>query len=269
MKCFFFFLFIYTSVFSQFKPDVKVYYQSIKNGYSILVDNNEYCPVSVVLRLDLTNLRARAKRQTTFVIPAKQNKIKLTDLFAIHQGKYGFKFNYNIYRGDINIVSYDLNYAYSLPFKKGFSALVGQGYNGKFSHQNLNALDFNMPVGTAITAIRGGKVIVVVDSYNKHGSSPYYKSFSNFIIIMHNDGTFAKYAHLKQNSAKVKAGETIKTGQVLALSGNTGWTTGPHLHLKVYLPKAKNEQSLQTKFKIGNGKLATYLKEKEIYTRNY
>jgi len=157
MRHFFFFLFIYTSFFGQSKPDAKIYYQSIKNGYSILADNNEYCPVSVILRLDLDNLRTTNHRKNTFIIPAKKDSIKLTDLVAVRQGKYAFKFNYNIYRGNINTVSYDINYVYSLPFKKGFSALVGQGYNGKFSHQNINALDFNMPIGTPITAIRAGK----------------------------------------------------------------------------------------------------------------
>jgi len=233
-----------------------------------MVNNHEYCPVSIVLRLNLDNLKTTNHRKNIFIVPAKQDSIKLTNLVAIRQGKYGFKFNYNIYRGNINKVSYDLNYAYSLPFKKGFSALIGQGYNGSFSHQNLNAIDFNMPIGTPVTTIRPGKVIVVVDSFNKHGNSPYYKSFSNYIIIMHKDGTFAKYAHLKYQSAEVKAGDIVTAEKEIALSGNTGWSTGPHLHLEIYLPKAGKEQSLKTKFKIDAGKLATYLKEKQLVKRN-
>jgi len=269
MKHFIFFIFIYTSLTGQVKPDVNLYYKPIKNGYSILADNHEFCPVSVVLRLDLNNLKTTNHSKNTFIIQARKDSIKLTDLVAIRQGKYGFKFNYNIYRGNINKVTYDANYAYALPFKKGFSALVGQGYNGNFSHQNINAIDFNMPVGTPITTIRPGKVIAVVDSFNKHGVSPYFKSFSNYIIIMHSDGTFAKYAHLKFKSAEVKPGDIVAVGKEIALGGNTGWTTGPHLHLEVYLPKAGKAQTLKTKFKVGDGKLSSFLKEKEVYKKAY
>ena len=51
---------------------------------------------------------------------------------------------------------------------------------------------------------------------------------------MHPDGTFATYAHIKYNRAKCKVGDTVKRGDVIALSGNTGWTSGPIFILFVF-----------------------------------
>ncbi len=260
---------LFTVSLSQAKPKVKLYYESVKNGYELFVDNDEFCEVSVVLRLNLDNLKASTHRQKNFVVPAQKKHYKLMTLTAIRQGAYRFSFNYNVYRGNVTKVTYDMNFPYYLPFKKGQSYSIGQGYDGTYTHQKIKALDFTMPIGTAVTAIRDGRVILVEDTYNKHGETADFARYANYILIQHPDGTFARYVHLKQNSARIKPGDVVTIGQEIALSGNTGWTSGAHLHIEVYLPKAKKPQTIVTKFRIDKGGLAEVLKEKQTYKRDY
>ncbi|MCF6213531.1 MAG: M23 family metallopeptidase [Flavobacteriaceae bacterium] len=269
MKLKYLLFFFSISLFSQSKLAVKYYYEEVENGFNIMVDNNEYCEVSVVLRLNHENVTVSSKKQDTFIVPARTVGVRLSALKAIHIGRYGFDFRHREYRGNITKTSYNKNFPYSLPFKKGQSFLISQGYDGDFSHKNIKALDFDMPLGTPVTAIRGGTVVKVEDSFDKHGETADFARFSNYIIISHPDGTFSRYAHLKKESAKVKAGDFVTTGKVLALSGNTGWTTGPHLHLEVYIPKPSENLYIKTKFKVGRGHVSVFLKENQTVNRNY
>jgi murein DD-endopeptidase MepM/ murein hydrolase activator NlpD len=262
-------LLLFTVSILQAKPKVKLYYEPIKNGYELFVDNDEFCDVSVVLRLNLDNLKSSTSRQKNFIVPAREKHYKLMTLTAIRQGAYSFSFNFNVYRGNVTKVTYDMNFPYYLPFKKGQAFYIEQGYNGTFTHQNIKALDFNMPVGTPVTAIRDGVVVLVEDTFNKHGETADFARYANYILIQHPDGTFARYVHLKQNSVLIKPGEFVKSGQEIALSGSTGWTSGPHLHLEVYLPKAKKPQTIVTKFRIDKGGIVEILKEKQTYKRDY
>lgn len=265
----FFLLIINVSLAAQSIPNVKVYYEPIVNGYDLFVDNNEVCEVSVVFSFDLDNLKSNTNRQTTFIIPPLQKKYHLMILKASHSGKYGFSYKYQSALGNILDDTYDLNYSYNLPYEKGQSYLVSQGYNGKLSHRGLNAIDFNEPEGTPVLAMRSGLVISVEDKFDKQGNTADFAQYNNYILILHNDGTIANYSHLKQVSILVKVGDTIAENQEIALSGQTGWITGPHLHVEVYLPKILNRQTIQSKFKIGEGKVAVYLLENETYKKNY
>lgn len=252
------------------EPKIKIYYEQVENGYHIYADNNEFCPVSIKIDFTVTNLNIENGNNTIYVINAQTNKQLLTTLKISKNGK-AYKMNYKFWSnyGNHNNDEYDENYVYDLPYKKSNTFKIYQGYNGNFSHQNEYMLDFTMPVGTELLAIREGIVIEVVDINNKHCEKRECAKFNNKIIIYHSDGTFAEYTHLKQKGSLVKVGDVISKGQIIGYSGNVGWSTGPHLHLVIFKGKIDKIQSLKTKFRIGDGSKVEYLEEKNEYTRNY
>ncbi|GAA5067772.1 M23 family metallopeptidase [Streptomyces similanensis] len=86
--------------------------------------------------------------------------------------------------------------------------------------------DFAVPVGTEVVAAHGGTVVKA--GPNGGGDGPAY---GNAIVVKHGNGTYSQYAHLSR--IDVKVGQVVATGQHIALSGNTGNTTGPHLHFEI------------------------------------
>ncbi len=256
------------STYSQ--DNFKLYYEETKQGFNILADNGEFCPVSAKMNFKLENLTSTKGNNKVFVVPAKTTKYLITELKVVDPGKrvkLGYESTYN--QGNNNQKKYDKDFNYYLPFKKGASYWVSQGYNGTISHQNENALDFKMPVGTKIYAARGGVVIDVEESYSKSCTTSECAKYNNFILVYHSDGTFAEYTHIKKNGAQVKPGDQIKIGQFIGYSGDVGWATGPHLHFIVFFQRLKDRITLKTKFLTGKGKQAVVLSEKEEYSKQY
>lgn len=125
---------------------------------------------------------------------------------------------------------------YQLPFSSKKRLLITQGFNGRFSHQgrgNRNALDIAMEVGTHIVAARDGVVAIAKDDYHMGGAKAFFLDKANHITIYHEDGSSAIYAHILQGTATVKAGEKVTAGQIIARSGSSGYSTGPHLHFVI------------------------------------
>lgn len=81
-------------------------------------------------------------------------------------------------------------------------------------------IDLGAAQGANIYAMQSGRVI----------RAAYDSGYGNFVVIEHSNGIRTLYAHCSK--LKVKAGETVKKGQVIALVGSTGNSTGPHLHLE-------------------------------------
>ncbi|MGN1393120.1 MAG: M23 family metallopeptidase [Succinivibrionaceae bacterium] len=130
---------------------------------------------------------------------------------------------------------------------------VTQGWEGGFTHRgpkNRYAIDVSMPIGTKILAVKSGKIIDMRMSSNKGGNNPQFRAFANFIKIQHDDGTMSVYVHLKCDSQTVNIGQYVQQGQVIALSGNTGYTTGPHLHFALQTNTNNGVKSI--KFKLHN-----------------
>lgn len=256
------------TVFSQSK--VRLYGIKTNNKTVLYAENLEVCPVSVVVTLVLNNMVSLSGLNTgSYVIPNNTKQFKLTELKPIKRGATSYTYKYKKYYGDIFLHDVDENYDYDLPFKKGLGFKISQGYNGAFSHKNENALDFDMPTGTDVLAAREGVVVAIVDTNFGACLTEACKTKANYVLIQHSNGTFGYYAHIQYHGAKVTVGTTINKGDIIASSGNTGYTAGPHLHFMCFLPREDGRESLATKFRINNGNKSDYLNEGQFYKRRY
>lgn len=149
----------------------------------------------------------------------------------------------------------DSSYVYNLPFEQGKKVFLVQGYESLFSHKGLRALDFKVRTGTRVCAARGGLVIAIRKDSDKHGLKPENLTDGNYIFIRHDDGSEANYWHFKKDGVMVNTGDTVTAGQVIGLSGNTGYSAFPHLHFEVrgYDPVTGQFTQLATRFATRNG----------------
>jgi murein DD-endopeptidase MepM/ murein hydrolase activator NlpD len=125
--------------------------------------------------------------------------------------------------------------AYKLPFRAGTRHLCIQGGPGPFGHTagQRYALDFKMPVGTPVHAARGGLVVAVKQDSAIGGPWRKHRGHGNYVRIRHDDGTSAVYLHLKQAAVAVEKDQSVRRGELIAYSGNTGRSAAAHLHFHV------------------------------------
>jgi murein DD-endopeptidase MepM/ murein hydrolase activator NlpD len=143
------------------------------------------------------------------------------------------------------------------PFEGGQRYPVSQGFGGDRTHTTPDseyAIDIVMPVGTPILAVRDGVVMDVEEDFNRGGSDrDKYLDKANHVRILHEDGTMALYAHLDLASVTVRLGARIRAGQQIARSGNTGFSSGPHLHFAIQRNVGMQLVSLPFKFETAAG----------------
>ena len=195
------------------------------------VQNDLPCPMTLsvsseTLDTTFTTYLPNKKEHLLFRWPNPQDNI----LRKIEQS-----FSYDFTLGDPNAV-HDDRYEYNLPFPEGKSHVLSQGNKTDYTHNTSisnYAFDFAMPEGSYVAAARGGIVGYVEENNSKSGEDINLIKKSNRIIVCHDDGTIAVYAHLKKNGAIVEIGDRVFAGQVIGLSGNTGFSSSPHLHFTV------------------------------------
>ena len=201
-----------------------------KDADAVYVRNDLYAPVEVELSfLGVRNVNGAPDQPIRRVLPARSN-LRLALLTAARPGQplvYTTSLQYSL--GDPT----GATQAYQYPFPwRGGPFRLSQGANGQYSHygpKNRYAMDIAMPVGTPIVAARGGVVIKTENNQTGRGEDP----SGNFVRVLHDDGTMGVYLHLKKGSVSVREGQRVVVGSPLALSGNTGNSSGPHLHFVV------------------------------------
>lgn len=147
---------------------------------------------------------------------------------------------------------------YLLPFDaKRFQ--VTQAPQGRFSHtdpENRDAIDFALAEGTPVLAARAGRVMQVQGNSHDNGQDPLRdRARANFIRVLHEDGSMAVYAHLQANGVLVRSGQRVEAGQRIGLSGNTGYSTAPHLHFVVQANRGMQLRSVPVRIVAPQGEL--------------
>jgi murein DD-endopeptidase MepM/ murein hydrolase activator NlpD len=118
------------------------------------------------------------------------------------------------------------------PFQYGDIWGVNCG-NAMGSHQdggNRYAIDYGLPEGTPVCAAAAGEVVSVVESNDGPTGNP---ANNNEVAIRHADGRVTVYLHVRKDGVVVAKGDKVERGDLIAYSGNTGATSGPHLHFAV------------------------------------
>lgn len=255
-----------------FAKQVELLVDRSKTTHRLQVSNHLDTPVTVILTLDKlknsTNDRLTMIRQ---VIPA-QKTVSLVTLKKqnpaqplSYRHSFSYAINYGPARGNKKIASRgttrykritpaptaynkqnSTRYLYERPWSGSFR--LTQGPNGKYSHttpKSRYAVDIAMPQGTPILAARDG--VVVGTNTSQKGRYP--NPSGNFVRIRHADGSHAVYLHLQPHSVRVRPGQQVHAGTPIARSGNTGRSTGPHLHFVVQKKIGGNMRSIPFQFR--------------------
>lgn len=233
---------------------IEVYAQEKETEVQLLANNPHPFPISVKVNVELKGTQLKSPLEDYYVLEPLADEYLLSSILKPVNKAWSYRYGYTYSMGDAKAVHND-DFAYQLPFPAGKSYRLTQGYNGRSTHQGINALDFTMPEGDVILAARAGKVVRVKESSNRGCPAPRCVDDANYISILHEDGTLADYVHLQKNGALVEVGDEVEKGQKIALNGDTGWASGAHLHFVVYTTGEQPQITIPVKFEVAPGKV--------------
>lgn len=216
------------------------------DAYLAWADNTLAGPIEVMLQLSRgDNVMGEPALPARATVPAR-GSVLVSRLGTIDPARGGrSEFRLEVVPGDPNAKPRDVEYGFPL---QTHALRIEQGWGGRFSHndaQNRHAVDFAAEIGTPVLAARDGTVMQVESDFDKAGlNTEKYGGRANFVRIVHDDGTMAMYAHLETDGVLVRVGQQVRRGQQIGLSGNTGFTTGPHLHFAVQVNRGMQLQSI-------------------------
>lgn len=215
----------------------KVIKQQSGGQIELVAENSGPAPISIAMALTRSdNISSNQHWPFTALAPA-YSRVQLatvTPRDARYSSFVSYAYQYQL--GDTRARP-DLDFPYRLPFPPGPAHLISQAYGGLLPTHNTPsayyAVDIVMPRGTPVLAARAGTVIEVVQKFGEGGRDPSFLDKANYVRILQSDGTLAEYVHLTKDSVRVRPGQHVLAGQVLGLSGNSGFSSGPHLHFNI------------------------------------
>lgn len=223
------------------------------SSVQLTADNKFHAPVEVTVSFDdIRGLQLPpTDEKLTWVVPAR-SELPLISLDILEDGSAPYlAYRFQYLAGDPGSL-HRPPVAYRAPFAISTNYPVTQAYPELATHRTVDsyyAIDIAMPIGTDIFAARDGLVFDVASNNFRGGLDPERDGPSaNVVRILHDDGTYAIYAHLNTNSIRVKPGDYVRRGEYIADSGNTGFSSGPHLHFAVVRNAGMQIQSLPVLF---------------------
>ena len=251
------------------RPEVRLFRRTTNAGVTLVAQSTYYAPVEIAYELTSTvNVASEvARRGITTLAPRST-----TELIAVNKADpaatMSFETALQHLVGDPK-AEHRPEQPYRLPYALSTSVPVSQAFPDTITHKDPSsqyAIDFVMPIGTGVYAARAGTVIEVASDFHDAGLDPVVDGpRANIVRVLHDDGTMSLYAHLNWNSIRVVPGQHVARGEYLADSGNTGFTTGPHLHFVVQRNDNGRMVSVPVEF-AGPGGAAVTVRAGQRYT---
>lgn len=208
----------------------------VRNGDEVEVRAKNPNPFQVTAEISLSvdNLTLNGSRRISVLLNPYNNRV--IKRLKILDRSVSWNIGTEVRTTAGNIFSpVDEDFLYQLPFENNQKYRLEQGYNGRVTHRGFGryALDFSMPEGTPVHAVRKGVVAGLRADSDRRGLEQIYESEGNFVMVLHEDGSIAVYAHLQKGGVEVDVGQRVRQGDRVGYSGNTGYSRAPHLHFMV------------------------------------
>ena len=207
------------------------------SGTALVASNESLVPVTIRFQInDAMNVVSDKAWPFWTVVPAKskQQVATLSPLNRAAPSKWSYRYTTSI--GDVTAEP-SRDYLYRLPFSEGARIVIGQGYEDhKTTHTTPGtryAVDFSAAERTLVVAARQGLVVDMQMGFQAGGVDPSLIDKANYVHVLHDDGTIGEYAHLELQSSPLRIGQFVSVGQLVGRVGNTGYSSGPHLHFSV------------------------------------
>lgn len=201
----------------------------------VLAQNNGPAPILAMVNLLNPDNAIIDPAPPIILVIKPQESIPIASVHVAFAGqRYRISTSYKFSIGDPDAL-HDSKAIYRLPFQDGQTIKIGQVRGGRITTHNAPdsqyAVDFAVPIGTPVHAARKGHVVDVDQHFTKGGNDPKLKA--NHVLILHEDGTLGMYSHFSTNRITVSIGQEVEAGALIGYSGNTGYSSGPHLHFAV------------------------------------
>jgi len=235
------------------QPALVVRHDNRGDVVELIASNRYHAPIE--LRLDFEAVSGIAypdpDMEFRWILPPLSETMLVSLPLRPDDGPPRLQYDYEYLVGDPDATHRPAE-PYRVPVASADNFPITQAYPDVVTHttpDSWHAVDIAMPIGTDIFATRAGVVFdVAADNYLGGTDPERHLPAANYVRILHDDGTYAVYAHLNWNSIRVRPGDRVARGEYIAESGNTGYSTGPHLHFAVLKNVGMRAESLPVEF---------------------